>query len=347
MARSQRFSCLSLVFTLVLISTAACMEAPASLPASLTPSVSPSASETALPPSQTPSPTITLTLTPTITPTPTPIRLVPKLDHIVMILFENEEYTETIGNPQMPNFNRLAKSYTLLSQYYAITHPSLPNYLALISGEYFGINTDYPSKIIDATNLPDLLESHGLTWKTYQESMPGPCGLQDTLRYNQKHNPFVFFSDIRNNPSRCNQTVVPLTQLQDDIQNNALPNYAFIMPNLCDSAHDCDVKIADTWLGNMVNTLTAYQPLLEDGLIVITWDEGIGVHTCCGLTTGGGRVATILISSKVKQGFNDNTPYTHYSMLKTILYNWDLTELGHTADPQTTLISAPWQEQTP
>lgn len=96
----------------------------------------------------------------------------------------------------------------------------------------------------------------------------------------------------------------------------------------------------------MVNTLTAYQPLLQNGLIVITWDE-IGIHTCCGLTTGGGRVATIMISSKIMQGFNDNTPYTHYSMLKTILYNWDLPELGHTADPQTTLISAPWQLQTP
>jgi len=268
---------------------------------------------------------------------------VPKLDHIIMILFENEEYTETIGNPQMPNFNRLAKSYTLLSQYYAITHPSLPNYLAMVSGDTFGINTDYPSKIIDATNLPDLLESHGLTWKTYQESMPAPCGLTDTLRYNQKHNPFVFFSDIRNNPARCNRSVVPLTQLQADIQQNALPNYAFIMPNLCDSAHDCTVKIADDWLGKIVNQLLAYAPLADDGLIVITWDEGIGSHTCCGLTTGGGRVATILISSKVKPGFNDTTPYTHYSLLKTILYNWDLPELGHTADPQTTLITAPWK----
>lgn len=249
----------------------------------------------------------------------------------------------TVGNPQMPIFNRLAKSYTLLSQYYAITHPSLPNYLAMVSGDYFGVDTDYPSKIIDATNLPDLLESHGLTWKTYQENMPTTCGLTDTLRYNQKHNPFVFFSDIRNNPARCNQSVVPLTQLQTDLQQNTLPNYAFIMPNLCDSAHDCAVNIADQWLGKMVDQLTADPSLLQNGLIVITWDEGIGVHTCCGLTTGGGRVATILISAKVKAGFNDTTPYTHYSLLKTILYSWDLPALGHTTDPQNVLISAPWK----
>ena len=341
MARSQRSSGLSLLCMLILLFTAACGEPPTALPASLPRSPSPVPSETALPPSQTP--TSTTAPTSTITPSPTPVRLVPKLDPIVVILFENKEYTVTVGNRQMPNFNRLANSYTLLSQYYAITHPSLPNYLALVSGDYFGVKTDYPSKIIDATNLPDLLESRGLTWKTYQESMPGPCGLTDTLRYNQKHNPFVFFSDIRNNPTRCDQSVVPLTQLQADIQQNAMPNYAFIMPNLCNSAHDCDVKIADDWLGKIVNQLLAYQPLEENGLIVITWDEGTGIHTCCGLTTVGGRVATILISSKVKAGYNDNTPYTHYSLLKTILYNWDLPALGHTADPQTALITAPWK----
>ena len=345
MARSQRFSRLSLLFIIVSVFAVACGSQPVLTATTLPPSVTALPTNTPLPPSQTP--TSTLTPTPTITPTPTPVRLVPKLDHIVMILFENKEYTVTIGNSQMPNFNRLAKSYTLLSQYYAITHPSLPNYLAMVSGDYFGIKTDYPSKIIDATNLPDLLESHRLTWKTYQESMPAPCGLEDTLRYNQKHNPFVFFSDIRNNPDRCKQSVVPLTQLQADIQQNTLPNYAFIMPNLCNSAHDCDVKIADDWLGKMVDQLVAYQPLLENGLIVITWDEGTGIHTCCGLTTVGGRVATILISSKVMPGFNDNTPYTHYSLLKTILYNWDLPELGHTADPQTTLITAPWKKQIP
>ncbi len=345
MARSQRSARLSLHFILVFLFLAACGNQPTSLPASLLASPAALPSETSEPPSQTP--TSTAVPTPTITPSPTPVRLVPKLDHIVLILFENKEYTVTVGNPQMPNFNRLAKSYTLLSQYYAITHPSLPNYLALVSGDYFGVNTDYPSKIINATNLPDLLESHGLTWKTYQENMPTTCGLTDTLRYNQKHNPFVFFSDIRNNPARCSQSVVPLTQLETDIQQNALPNYAFIMPNLCNSAHDCDVKIADDWLGKMVNQLSAYQPLLENGLIVITWDEGTGIHTCCGLTTVGGRVATILISAKVKPGFNDNTPYTHYSLLKTILYNWDLPQLGHTADLQTTLITAPWKQQIP
>ncbi|MFL7868898.1 MAG: alkaline phosphatase family protein, partial [Anaerolineales bacterium] len=181
----------------------------------------------------------------TLTPTPTP--LVPQFEHIVLILFENKEFGSVIGNPTMPLFNRLARDYTLLTQYYAVRHPSLPNYIALIGGDTFGIHSDCNDCFVDAPSLPDLIEASGRTWKTYQEDMPKPCYLGGTLHYAQKHNPFVYFDPIRLDQERCERSVVPLTDLSADIQAGVLPNFIFITPNLCNDAHDCPLRVADGW----------------------------------------------------------------------------------------------------
>ena len=287
--------------------------------------------------------------TPTLSPTPRP--QIPDFSYIIFIVFENKEYTSVIGNRYMPNYNRLASEYTLLNQHYAIMHPSLPNYIAMIAGDTFRINTNYPKEVIVAPSLPDFIEASGRSWKTYQDNMPQPCGLQDTLKYVQKHNPFVFFNSIRNDARRCEEHVVPLTELKTDIKQDRLPNFVFITPDLCNSAHDsytnpenCGVQVADAWLNRQVEELMAYQPVAQNGVIIVTWDEGQGDHGCCGLGTGGGRVPTLLISSKVKKGFVDETPYTHYSLLKTVSEAWVLPALGHAADPETALITAPWMQ---
>jgi hypothetical protein len=82
----------------------------------------------------------------------------------------------------------------------------------------------------------------------------------------------------------------------------------------------------------------------EPYLVIVTWDEGQGNHSCCGLPTeAGGRIATILLSPQVKNGYEDATPYSHYSILKTIAEAWHLPYLGHAADADTALIIAPWK----
>jgi hypothetical protein len=298
-------------------------------------------------PTSNPSPTITSTTstTPTPRPSPTPEGLIPAFDHVVIIIFENKELSTVIGSSAMPNFNRLAKENTLLTQHYAIMHPSLPNYLALVGGDTFGIKTDcVDCTIPKATTLMDEIEASGRTWKTYQEHMPEPCFLDDTLRYARKHNPFIYFESVRGNPERCRRSVVPLTDLDADLANHTLPNYVFITPDLCNTAHDCEMRTADNWLAPLVKKLQASPEISKNGLIILTWDEGQGEHTCCNLPTGGGRVATVLISSHVKKGFQDAVQYTHYSILKTILYAWNLPDIGHTADPGTNLIVAPWKK---
>jgi len=277
--------------------------------------------------------------------TPTPIPLVPRFERIVLVLFENKEFGTVIGNPNMPFYNRLAQEYTLLTQYYAVTHPSLPNYIALLGGDTFGINSDCSDCFINAPSLPDLIEASGRTWKTYQEDMPQACFLGSTLVYAQKHNPFVYFDEIRTNPERCKRNVVPLTDLDTDINTGTLPNYIFITPNICNDAHDCPLDVTDRWLENLLARLVpALDSTAQPYLIVLTFDEGQGDHSCCGLPEkAGGRVLAVLLSPAVKNGFQDGTSYTHYSLLKTIAESWGLAYLGHAADENNVLITAPWK----
>ena len=307
----------------------------------------------ATPPSAGPSPlpSLTPTLTPSLTlnATSTPTPLVPNFQHIVIVVFENEEFGSVVGNSKMPYFNKLARSYTLLTQYYAVTHPSLPNYIAMIGGDTLGITFDCTScRVVpdDTQSLPDLVEASGRTWKTYQEDMPSPCySGAEYRKYGMKHNPFIYFMPIRLDAQRCNRSIVPLTQLSLDIAAGAFPNFIFVTPNMCNDAHDCDVRTADTWLEGFMNRL---MPPLDQSdqpyLIVLTWDEGQGNHSCCGLPAqAGGRIATILVSPQAKSGFQDSTPYTHYSLLKTIAAAWGLPYLKHAADPQTSIMVAPWK----
>lgn len=292
-----------------------------------------------------PVPTDTATIpapTSTITPLPTP-RLVPTFKHIVMILFENKEFGFVIGNSQMPNYNRLAKANALLTQHFAVIHPSLPNYLALIGGDTFGVTTNCEDCFISARTLVDEIEDAGMTWKTYQEDFPRPCFLGSSHIYVQKHNPFIYFDSVRLNEERCTSHIVNLKELPVDLAAGNLPNFVFITPNICNSAHDCDLKTADTWLGPWVDQLQDYPGMQEDGLIILTWDEGQGDHGCCGIEPAGGRVATVFISGKVKPGVQDATPYTHYSILKTISAAWGLPMIGKAALDENRFITGIWK----
>jgi hypothetical protein len=167
----------------------------------------------------------------------------------------------------------------------------------------------------------------------------------DTNVYVQKHNPFVYFDPIRLDRARCERSVVPLTQLPVDMAAGSLPNFLFIKPNLCNDSHNCALDVADAWLtGQLATLIPALDLTGEPYLVVMLFEEGQGTHTCCGLPEpGGGRVPVVLYSPLVKNGFEDPTPYTHYSLLKTISEAWGLQYLGHAADDSNALITAPWK----
>jgi len=297
----------------------------------------------------TPTPTATTvpsqSPTPLPAPTPTPDSLIPDFEHIVWILFENKEFGSVIGKSSMPYYNQLAREYTLLTQYYAVRHPSLPNYIALIGGDTFGIDRNCKDCFVDEPSLPDLIEDSGRTWKTYQEDMPSPCYLGDKKDYVQKHNPFVYFDNIRLDAARCTRSVVPLTALQTDIETDSLPNFLFIKPNLCNDSHDCSLKVSDAWLKDLLAQLVPALDATGDSYVIfMLFEEGQSDRSCCGLPEeAGGRVPVVIYSPLVKNGFEDDTQYTHYSLLKTISQAWGLPYLGHAADDNHVLIISPWK----
>lgn len=269
---------------------------------------------------------------------------VPRFSHVMIVMIENREFGDVAGNRKMPNFNRWAGQYALLTQYHAITHPSLPNYLALVSGDFFGIQKDCVDCFVKAPSLPDLLEASGRSWKAYVEGLPAAGFLGSSSgRYAMKHNPFIYFEAIRKDPERLNRSVVPLAELELDLVKGSLPDYAFIVPDMCDSAHDCGLDITDAWLGRVVGSILRSAAFDDTSLLVLTFDEGTTNRSCCGRPplARGGRIATVFISSLVKPGFRDPTPYSHYSLLKTIVRSWGLADLGHTSDPAVNLILQP------
>jgi phosphatidylinositol-3-phosphatase len=271
---------------------------------------------------------------------------IPNFEHIVLIMLENRDYQTVMDGTQMPLLATIAQQNVLLSNYFAVTHPSLPNYIALMSGSTQGITSDCTNCFVNQPNLADEIEASGRTWKAYLEGMPSPCFAGDSGSYAQKHDPLIYFDSIRLNTARCDRSILPLTSLDGDLANKTLPNFSYIMPNLCNSGHDCSAATADKWVNGMVNKLQAAPALGNNSLIIIAFDEGSGKSTagCCGLPSpAGGQVAVVLISPTALPDMSDNTPYSHYSLLKTILTAWSLPALGNTAQAQA--ITAPWTGQ--
>jgi hypothetical protein len=249
--------------------------------------------------------------------------------HIVVVVIENAEYPEVIGSSSAPYINSLADRYGRATQSYAITHPSLPNYLALTSGSTHGITSDCTSCSVSAANIVDQLEAAGLSWKAYMEDLPHPCFLGASAEaYAKKHTPFAYYEDIASNPARCRR-IVPFTTLAGDLRSGALPAYSFVSPNLCDDAHDCSLQTADRFLAQTVPPLL--RELGPHGFLVLTWDEGTLDTGCCDVAHGG-RIATVLAGPDVRRGARDARPVDHYGVLATVERALGLPALGGAAD---------------
>ena len=245
------------------------------------------------------------------------------VSHIFLIVMENHEFGSVIGKPGAPYVNSLAQRYGLATSYFAVSHPSLPNYLAMTGGGTFGISSDCTTCFVNSTNIADQLESSGRTWKAYMEDMPGPCFRGTSSgKYALRHNPFMYYTDIRNNVARCATHVVPFTQLSADLSQNRVPNFVWITPNLCHDMHDCPVSAGDAWLKSIVPGILTSAAFQRGGVLFITWDEG---STGIG---GGGHVATIIATPNSSAGYRTALPENHYGLLRTIEALWGLPALG-------------------
>jgi phosphatidylinositol-3-phosphatase len=243
---------------------------------------------------------------------------VPQFSRVVVIVMENKSYDQIVGNPDAPYLNGLISQYGLATQFYATRHPSLPNYLALVGGSTFKVHNDCSTCTVGKQRtIVDQMEKAGVSWKAYMSSMPSPCYTgPDTDLYVRRHNPFMYFTNIEREPTRC-QRIVPLDELAGDIQGGTLPTFVWITPNLCEDMHDCPVSSGDQFLSGVVPSLL--DTLGPSGALFITFDESEG-HDRSGCCDGavGGHIATIVAGPGVAPGTLIDTPMDHYSILQTI-----------------------------
>jgi phosphatidylinositol-3-phosphatase len=245
-------------------------------------------------------------------PSPSPTSAI---KHVFVIVMENKGYSQVWNRSSTPYATQLGNRFAVATNYHALTHPSLPNYLDLYAGSKYGIHNDCsPSSSchVNARNLADNLDAKGLKWKAYMESMPSSCYLKSSGGYAPKHNPFVYFDDIRNNATRCKSHIVPFSAFAGDLASlPTTPNYAFISPNQCNDTHDCSVSTGDNWLkAHVPPILNSAACKLQKCLVILTWDEDDGGSS--------NHVLTIFAGPGAKQGATSSVSYTHYSLLRTV-----------------------------
>ena len=246
---------------------------------------------------------------------------VPALRHVVVVVFENKERDTVLGSADAPTFNRMATQYATLSQYYGVAHPSLPNYLALVSGSTHGITSDCTSCLVSGPSLATTLTAAHRSWKTYAEGLPR-AGFTGALAgsYAKKHDPFLYFRDVVTRPAR-RARVVPFTMLRTDLSRGALPDFALVVPDLCHSMHDCSVATGDTWLRSLLPPLLR----LPDTVVFVVFDEGTTDER------GGGHIPALALGTAIRPHSRYDGLTSHCGLLRTIEDAWNLPRLGCSA----------------
>jgi phospholipase C len=238
----------------------------------------------------------------------------PTVPHVIWIWMENKAYGDVIGSPAAPYENALAARCGLATRYRALTHPSLPNYIAATSGGTRGItdDADPSSHRLTARSIFAQLQRRGRAWRSYQESAPGRCPLTSDYPYAVKHDPAPYYVRIR---AACRTWDVPLGttsagRLRRALGNDTLPAFAFVTPNLCHDTHDCPVSTGDAWLKAWIPKIVASPAYQAERVVVfLTWDENDG--------SSGNRVPMIVVSPWTPGGARSSAGFTHYSLLKT------------------------------
>jgi acid phosphatase len=245
--------------------------------------------------------------------------------HVMVIMEENRSRGEVIGSPEMPYFNSLVAQYGNTTSWSGVSHPSLPNYLAFISGSTQGIKDDgtgysFPS----VPTIGSQLSEAGISWKAYMEELPSAGStIAESGGYVKKHNPFAYFPET-NGPN-----VVPASEFQENVLNSTLPSFIFYTPNLTNDGHDGSNENVDASLKNLLSTVLKSSWYANRGVIIITWDED----------EGEGKVATVVISAGGHQTLS--TIGNHYGTLATIEDLYKLPLLGAAASATTLLPLLP------
>ncbi len=240
--------------------------------------------------------------------------------HVVLVMEENQSYSTVVGNTSdWPALNVLIGKGSLVTNYYANTHPSIGNYFMLTTGQIL-TNDDSSTQVWNVDNIARRMLANGVSFRIYAEGIPQGYMGGDTGLYVIRHNPFAMLSDVAGNAQVANNVLYPFTQFAADLENNALPEFSFIVPNIDDDAHTGTPLAADTWLQSQVVAPIAAVKAFQaggDGVLIVDFDEALDSDT----TNGGGHIAPVLWGPQVKAGYQQNTAtvYQHQSMLLTVM----------------------------
>ena len=242
---------------------------------------------------------------------------------IFTIVLENHDYSEIVGSTNAPYINGLIAMGALATNYKDTNHPSLPNYLHMISGadQYPGFVDVGPNQVpyfpANQPNLGTQLQTAQIKWRSYQESMGTPCKLTDAGDFATKHDPFLYFTDMQDQ-AVCGDHNVDYSEFAADLAANQY-RYMWITPNLTDDGHNpsndpvTGLKDSDMWMSTEVPKILASPGYQAGGVLFITWDEAEG------RTGDPDRIPMIILSPKLKSaGMTSAAAYDHSSYLATV-----------------------------
>ncbi|KAH9927904.1 phosphoesterase family-domain-containing protein [Epithele typhae] len=256
-------------------------------------------------------------------------------DRFIQIWLENTDFATAASSPV---FQNLSKEGILLDSFYAVTHPSEPNYLAAVAGDFWGLADDAfyhaPQNI---STIVDLLDQGNVSWASYQENMPsdGFTGFNytqadyitghDTYTYYvRKHNGLIIHDSVANVSSRAHR-IRNFNDFAADLKADVIPQWVFVTPNLVNDAHDTTIDFTGDWLNYWLVPLLGEAAFNDNRtLILLTFDENETY-------TVNNRIYTLVLGGGVPahlRGTTDSTYYTHYSALSTVEANWELMSLG-------------------
>ena len=241
-----------------------------------------------------------------LAPVASPAR-VPRVSHVVVVVLENLERSDVVGSSQAPYLNTIRQRYADLTMYTAVSHPSLPNYLALVSGSTHGIADDCETCSVRGPSVGTLLGRRGLSWGGFAQGYPA------SPSFVKRHMPFLYFAGQ-------SPHVHPL----DALSPRRLPAYAFVAPDLCNDAHDCPLSTADRFLSGFL------PPFLRAPatVVFVVFDEGTSD------AGGGGHVYAVAAGTAVRAHSVYRRPTNHYGLLRTIEDALGLPRLGRSASAQ-------------
>jgi hypothetical protein len=250
---------------------------------------------------------------------------------VVWIVFENETNDVVL---KQPDFAKVAEAGVLLTNIVAETHPSQGNYISMIAGSTLGVSGDQ-NYDLKQTHIGDLLEKAGMDWRVYAENYPGNCftGKSSGL-YARKHIPFMSFTNISQNPTRCAK-IESEARFFEDYKNKTLPEFSMYIPNLKNDGHNTGYDYAGKWLSATFGDLLSKPDALGDTLFIITFDESA-------LKSSVNSIYTVLIGSNILAGSKNSQNLNHIALLKMIEDEFKLGNLGR-SDATALALTGIWK----